>query len=210
MKTVLLLVPVVVIVLAVMGISGIGTTPYLRDVATGVMNAQQGWVDNKFNESSLKKRHLTEPLPNFGTVNPVLYRGGEPSAAGYRLLKGKYGITDVVNLRMENDERKILVQQLGIRHHYIPIPDTCGPSWEQASEFVAIVAEVSRLKGKVFVHCAGGVGRTGTMVGAIRLRSGWSLQEVRKEMEAYGWQENWFKQRYQWDFLKAYPASLGK
>ena len=185
-------------------IAWLGQTPYVKDVVEAAMNARGGALDRFLNEISIADLHRTTPLPNFGQVCRGLYRGGEPSEEGYRLLRDRYGITDVVNLRGEDDSRRAIVTGLGMRYHYLPIPDTHAPTMPQAMYFSYLVSEVARRGGAVFVHCAQGQSRTGTMVGIVRLDQGWKLVAVRREMERYGWNINALAQYSQWEFLYRY------
>ena len=52
---------------------------------------------------------------------------------------------------------------------HIPLPDGQTPNQAQLDQFLAAVADAS---GTVFVHCAAGVGRTGSMVAAYLVAAG--------------------------------------
>jgi protein-tyrosine phosphatase len=73
----------------------------------------------------------------------------------------------------------------GTRHRRMPVVDLCCPSRE---EMVAILDEIdaARAAGQVvYVHCWGGVGRTGTVVGCWLVRHGRSgeaaLELIRRQ-----------------------------
>ena len=103
-------------------------------------------------------------ISNFTAVDTHLWRGGAPSAEGYRNLAAA-GVTTVVDLRAEDglDADVRIVEELGMRLVRIPIRDGQAPSMDKVEEFLAATEESG---GTVFVHCGAGVGRTGTMVGA--------------------------------------------
>ena len=58
-----------------------------------------------------EKAATGKDLPRFHEVAPGLYRGGQPTRAGFEHLKER-GVKTVINLRDERDERK-LVEELG-------------------------------------------------------------------------------------------------
>ncbi len=103
-------------------------------------------------------------ISNLTAVDAHVWRGGAPSAEGYRNL-AQAGVTTIVDLRAEDgieaDAR--LVTELGMRLVTIPIRDGQVPSADKVAQFLAATQES---EGTVFVHCGAGVGRTGTMVGA--------------------------------------------
>lgn len=103
-------------------------------------------------------------IDNLRVVDQRVWRGAAPSAAGYRALAAA-GTDTVVDLRAgdgsEIDDR--LVVDLGMRLVRIPVPDGQIPSPAAVDVFTQAVAQA---RGKVFVHCGAGVGRTGAMVGA--------------------------------------------
>ena len=179
----------------------LGTTRYLQDWTETLMNARGGAINRGFNDTGVKKQHLTTPLPNFGQADEFLFRGGQPSEEGFRHLRDRWHVTDILNLRLENDAERGVVKKLGLGYHYLPIPDTCAPTAEQVKEFRGLVRDTKGKDGRLFLHCAGGMGRTGTLAGVYRLAHGWSFDKVRTEMERFGWKENWFRQREQWQTI---------
>ena len=70
-------------------------------------------------------------IPRFEQVAPGLYRGGQPSPAGFVFLKWR-GIRTVINLREELDERA-LAEGLGFKYFHIPL-DVGDPVSENQSE----------------------------------------------------------------------------
>ncbi len=103
-------------------------------------------------------------ISNLKAVDSHVWRGGAPSAEGYRSLAAA-GVTTVVDLRAEDgiEADGKLVSDLGMRLVSIPIRDGQAPSMDKVRQFLAATAESG---GTVFVHCGAGVGRTGAMVGA--------------------------------------------
>jgi hypothetical protein len=60
----------------------------------------------------------------------------------------------------------------GVTFRQIPIPDMGVPDRALMSEILDLVDEKMGAGGAVYVHCLGGYGRTGTVVGCWLLRSG--------------------------------------
>jgi protein tyrosine phosphatase (PTP) superfamily phosphohydrolase (DUF442 family) len=126
-------------------------------------------------------------IPRFGEVTPTLYRGGQPTQEGFRNL-AKMGINIVVDLRGSRASERRLVTGLGMR--YVPLHWQCySPHDENFAQFLTLLRENPGKK--VFVHCRVGDDRTGMDIAAYRIaEQGWTAEEARKEMEAYG--VNWF------------------
>jgi tyrosine-protein phosphatase SIW14 len=141
--------------------------------------------------SAAMARKVTLPgVPRFGEVTPTLYRGGQPSKEGFGNLAGM-GINIVVDLRGSRESERRLVTGLGMR--YVPLHWQCfSPRDEHFAQFLTLLRENPGKK--VFVHCRVGDDRTGMDVAAYRMaEQGWTAEEARKEMEAYG--VNWFHRR---------------
>ncbi|REE94857.1 protein-tyrosine phosphatase family protein [Thermomonospora umbrina] len=113
------------------------------------------------------------PLPgvgNFARVDDRVLRGAAPSAEGYRRLAG-LGVVTVVDLRAERPSaaRAALPGRAGLAVVGLPIRDGQPPSAGQVDRFMTVV---HRARGRVFVHCGAGVGRTGSMAAAYLVRTG--------------------------------------
>jgi protein tyrosine phosphatase (PTP) superfamily phosphohydrolase (DUF442 family) len=130
-------------------------------------------------------------IPRFLTMSDGLYRGGQPSGAGFRLLKEK-GIKTVINLRMENDESN-LVQELGMNYVHIPIEDI--RPWTQIPE--AAVAKYfelinNRANYPIFFHCRRGADRTGAMAALYRMAiERWDARTAYSEARRIG-MRSWY------------------
>ena len=109
-------------------------------------------------------------ISNLTAVDSHLWRGGAPSAEGYRNLAAA-GVTTVVDLRAEEgiEADTALVTELGMRLVSIPVRDGQAPSADKVAQFLSATRDSG---GTVFVHCGAGVGRTGTMVGAYLVAGG--------------------------------------
>jgi tyrosine-protein phosphatase SIW14 len=108
-------------------------------------------------------------VSNFGRVNDSLYRGGQPSAAGFSSLQ-KMGVGIIVNFRDESDKiaaEKQQVEALGMKYVVIPWSGGDYPSDAKVLQFLDVMR--TNPQTKVFVHCKRGADRTGTMVAAYRI-----------------------------------------
>jgi protein tyrosine phosphatase (PTP) superfamily phosphohydrolase (DUF442 family) len=122
-------------------------------------------------------------VPNAGKVTPTLYRGGQPSAAGFKAL-AKIGINIVVDLRGSRKDESELVTRLGMQ--YVSIPWHCPfPKDDVFARFLTLMRQNPGKK--VFVHCRLGDDRTGMNIAAYRMaEQDWTAMQAKQEMEAFG------------------------
>jgi tyrosine-protein phosphatase SIW14 len=136
-------------------------------------------------------RRLEDPnLPNFAQVNDRLYRGGQPTAEGYRKL-GERGVKTVVNLRSHHAYRRD-VEAAGLKYVELPLRadliDSDPPTDDELKRFFDIVLDPARQP--VFIHCMGGKDRTGTLMAVYRMEiDGWTREEAIEEMQAFGFHD---------------------
>lgn len=130
----------------------------------------------------LQPRDDVPGVGNFAQISPVLYRGAQPTAEGFKELK-KMGIKTVVNLRsMHTDRRKIKGCGLRFAHMY------CR-AWRPRSNDVARFLKLMKDKSNhpVFVHCLHGSDRTGMMVAAYRMiEQDWNADDAARETHNFG------------------------
>lgn len=124
-------------------------------------------------------------IKNFGVVDGRIYRGAQPKGDDYVAL-AELGITTVVDLRADakKDSRR-LAEAAGLRYVNIPMKGSGGtPTDDDAKRFLETVDGPSA--GAVYVHCAGGRHRTGSMIAVYRMaHQGWTIDQAYAEMEAY-------------------------
>ena len=133
-------------------------------------------------QSSLNKS-MRKDLPNFGEASTTLYRGGQPSKRGFRIL-AKMGVNIVVDLRGSRDSERKIVTHLGMQ--YVALPWHCWfPKDEIFAQFLTLVRKNPGKK--IFVHCRLGDDRTAMMIASYRMaQEGWSAERAEKEMEKFG------------------------
>jgi uncharacterized protein (TIGR01244 family) len=111
-------------------------------------------------------------VDSFAVVNELVWRGGAPSPPGYVAL-GEAGAVTVVDLRAEADvsAARELASAEGLSFVHVPVRDGQVPTISQ----VATIADaIDSADGPVFVHCQAGVGRTGSVIAALRVADGGS------------------------------------
>jgi hypothetical protein len=104
-----------------------------------------------------------------GSALPALAR---MLAAGIRTFVDLTGESDALPpydaaLRQLAEERRIAVE-----YRRFAIPDMGVPSEELMAEVLGFIGGETAEGRKVYVHCLGGVGRTGTVVGCLLARGG--------------------------------------
>jgi tyrosine-protein phosphatase SIW14 len=141
-------------------------------------------------------------LPNFHQVNARLYRGGQPHEGGLRELAA-LGVNTVINLR-DDDERARAeegeARAAGLRYFNVPFGRLGRPTDEQVARVLALINAPEN--GVVFVHCAKGQDRTGTVIAVYRItHDRWTGERAKKEAEHYGMK---FWQRGMKDYIEDY------
>ena len=128
----------------------------------------------------------SEGIVNFGKVNDRLYRGAQPDAPGIRNLK-KLGVKTILNLRLAKEVWKAEEAEAnanGIIYTNVPMKGFGRPTPEQVAKALAMI---ETLPSPVFVHCAHGCDRTGTIIACYRIKHDhWSGESALQEARRYG------------------------
>lgn len=150
-----------------------------------------------------------DALQKLGKVGEKIMRGAQPSGAGFEQL-AKQGYNTVINLRPERNVEKEVVEKLGMKAVFLPLPPLDAPTHAQTLDFLKTALDPAN--GKVFFHCYHGVDRTGTMAAAVRIsRDGWSADQAINELRSFGFHENGQQRKLAYifefeRFWKALPA----
>ena len=109
-------------------------------------------------------------VPHFQAVDSHLWRGGRPSAEGYRGLAAA-GVRTVIDLRAGDHVARSTsaAEEAGLTVLRVPIEDGSSPTADDIARFVDLVQSSP---GPVFVHCNAGVGRTGSVVASYLVATG--------------------------------------
>jgi tyrosine-protein phosphatase SIW14 len=144
-------------------------------------------------------------IPNFHTVNPQIFRGAQPTAAGFQQL-AKLGIKTVLDLREAGSrswEEKKIVEADGMRYVSVPMQGFRTPSADQIDKVLTIFNDSSA--GPVFVHCRRGADRTGTVVACYRIsHDGWENRRALEEARSLGM--SWMQKALQSYVLQYKPG----
>jgi protein tyrosine phosphatase (PTP) superfamily phosphohydrolase (DUF442 family) len=109
-------------------------------------------------------------VDNAAMVDERVWRGGAPTAEGYRNLVAE-GVTTVVDLRSDSERGPStdVLPDLPVDVVRLPVRDGQLPT---DAEIAAFMKTVDSADGIVFVHCGAGVGRTGAMTAAYQATTG--------------------------------------
>ena len=95
----------------------------------------------------------------------------------------------------------------GLEHRRFPIRDMSTPSPEQMREILDALDEALDHGRTVYLHCLGGIGRTGTVVGCHLVRTGRSGEDALADIVAWRG-DQWSPQtEAQKDFERAWRES---
>ncbi len=141
----------------------------VRLVTQGV-RATLWWLFNVFNRLVLDR-----PIRAQCEIIPHLYVGAQFRRRGWRILE-RWGITGVINLRAEFDDRKLGVNIPDYLH--LPTVDDAAPSLEDLQAGVEFYRRVRANGGKVYIHCGAGVGRAPSMAAACLMADGLSVEQA--------------------------------
>lgn len=174
---------------------------------------------------------MKKPHANTYWVEPNRLLAGEypastrPEMAGGRLEAYlDCGITDFIDLTTagELDPYENVLQELGrsrafqVDYVRLPIVDMSVP--ERPDRMIRILDEIDRridAGGTVYVHCWGGIGRTGTVVGCYLVRQGLTgsaalsqLARLWPQMEKSAWYPTTPQTPEQFDYIRNWREPL--
>jgi protein tyrosine/serine phosphatase len=123
-------------------------------------------------------------LDNLGVVDGRIYRGEQPKREDFAAL-AKIGVKTIIDLRADaRSASRTEAEAAGLKYINIPIRNGGTPNDDQAAAFMKAVEDPAN--GVVYVHCAGGRHRTGSMLAVYRmLHDNWTVEQAYDEMLAY-------------------------
>ena len=123
-------------------------------------------------------------IDNFGKINDNYFRGAQPKKSDYTELAA-LGVKTVIDLQKDGPSNEAgYVKAAGMNFFRIGMTTSDRPTDAQVAQFFKIVNDPANQP--VFVHCAGGRHRTGTMTALYRMTfDGWTPAQAYNEMKQY-------------------------
>lgn len=120
--------------------------------------------------------HVVSPAADVvSEITPQVYIGPQYFRNGKSRLV-EQGFTHSVDMQLEYDSGSM---GFGLDHHcHLPTVDDEAPSHDHVLSGIQFIEDAVREGGKVYVHCASGVGRSPTLVAAYLVNTGMSLDEA--------------------------------
>lgn len=115
------------------------------------------------------------PFQRYCQITPAVYVGPQYRKSGKRELE-RWGITGSVNMRTDHDDA--LHGLTFDQYCHLPTVDDQAPTLNQLERGVEFIEQVLSKGGKVYIHCAGGIGRAPTMAAAYFIHQGMALEEA--------------------------------
>ena len=123
-------------------------------------------------------------IGNFGKINNNYYRGAQPKGSDYRDLAA-LGVKTIIDLQRDGPSNEAgFVTGAGMKFFRIGMTTSEAPTDGQIAQFFEIVTNPANQP--VYVHCAGGRHRTGTMTALYRMTfDGWNATQAYTEMKQF-------------------------
>ena len=123
-------------------------------------------------------------IGNFGKVNDNYFRGSQPKGSDFSALAA-LGVKTVIDLQLDGPSSEAAsVTAAGMKFFRIGMTTSKAPTEAQIEQFFEIVN--NPVNQPVYVHCAGGRHRTGTMTALYRMTfDGWNPVQAYNEMKQY-------------------------
>jgi len=123
-------------------------------------------------------------IGNFGKINDHYFRGAQPKGSDYRDLAA-IGVKTVIDLQIDGPSNEAgNVAAAGMKFFRIGMTTSKAPTDAQIAQFFEIVNNPANQP--VYVHCAGGRHRTGTMTALYRMTfDGWNASQAYDEMKQF-------------------------
>ena len=126
-------------------------------------------------------------VTNFAKLDEALWRGGQPTAEGFKELE-KAGVRTIVSFRHDHDDLPLLK---GTKLRYLRIPSRAWHGREtNIVTFLKVMEDPANWP--VFIHCAQGRDRTGYNAATYRIVvQGWKPDDALREMHAFQFNRVW-------------------
>lgn len=134
------------------------------------------WLFNIFNRIILDR-----PIYSQCEITPNLFVGAQFRERGWRILQ-HWGITGVINMRSEFDDRTLEIDMPAYIH--LATPDDHAPTLDDLRRGVDFICAEINAGGKVYIHCGAGVGRAPSMAAAYLVSTGMTAQKAWDTIQA--------------------------
>ncbi len=123
-----------------------------------------------------------EPPSNYSRFTPIVSASAMPATPGQIYWLWRQGHRIIVSLDPDMPGEVLqAIRDLGFHHIVIPVAELSPPTISQMLRFISIVREAERRNTKILVHCYAGCGRTGTMLAALLIASGYTPLKAAEE-----------------------------
>jgi tyrosine-protein phosphatase SIW14 len=129
-----------------------------------------------------------EGVENFYKVDDQVYRGAQPSAAGFASL-ANLGVKTIIDLREIGEHsqagEEAIVKALGMQYVSIPMRGMARPDNGVVARVLGLLNDSA--SAPVFVHCKRGADRTGTIIACYRIsHDSWEPKRALSEARGDG------------------------
>jgi len=123
-------------------------------------------------------------IENFGQMDEHYYRGAQPKPEDMKPLAA-LGVKTIVDLRDDAESwEKSAVEAAGMKYINIPMSGFRSVKDASITEFLQVANDPAM--GTIYVHCAGGIHRTGVTGAIYRMEKyGWNYDKAYTEMKNY-------------------------
>jgi protein tyrosine/serine phosphatase len=119
-------------------------------------------------------------------VNPDIFRGGQPTSDGFRVLS-RLGIKTVLDLRSSAEQsawEEKLIKSPSMRYVHVQFHGEAIPTQEQIEKALSVLED--HTQAPVFVHCHEGKDRTGMIIACYRIsHDNWSNKKALEEARSW-------------------------
>jgi protein tyrosine phosphatase (PTP) superfamily phosphohydrolase (DUF442 family) len=145
--------------------------------------------DDGASERPMVARDDLPGLGNFARIGPGLFRGAQPTRAGFAALQ-KAGVRTIVNLRTSRKDH-VLLKSFDFEYYHI----RCRAWWPSTARIAEILSILKAAPAPIFIHCLHGSDRTGLVVAAYRIvEQGWTREQALAELRGFGFHAKLFPQ----------------
>ncbi len=109
------------------------------------------------------------PMVRFSQITPQIIVAGQYQKRGWKVLTQR-GVTASINMRSEFDDEAAGIAPS--RHLRLVVEDNTPPTLDQLRRGVDFIKDEVECGGKVYIHCAAGIGRAPTMAAAYLVSTG--------------------------------------